>query len=82
MKPDRNAVIGQFKGFNSGTPTEEQIKYYTSRPWNVLNDDLLVLNHKLRMEAEAKVAKLTKELANKPSGEYIKVTDFYIKKEK
>lgn len=45
--------------------------------------ELQIVNRtKERDEARKKVTELEKELANKPSGEYIKVTDLYIKKEK
>lgn len=54
-KPDRAGVLGQFAAFITTAPTEQQIEYYTARPWSVLNEDLLVWNRDRRVELQSTV---------------------------
>lgn len=62
MKPDTAAVTNQFKAFGSGEPSAKQITYYTARPWNVLNEDLLVWNRDKRVELEKQLSAKPKEV--------------------
>jgi hypothetical protein len=52
VKPTRDQVLKQWSAFGKGTPSESQITYYTSHPWNVLNEDLLVYNRDERVRLE------------------------------
>lgn len=57
--PTEQEVINQFNHFTGKPPdSQAQVAYYAKRPWNVLNDDLLIWNRDRRVELQAGIAAL------------------------
>lgn len=74
-KADAKEVDKVFTTYLPGTTDKNRIPYYTSKISKQLYMDVLgAVNDKLK--------KAEKELAERPSGEFVKVSDLYIKKEK
>jgi hypothetical protein len=55
-------IKAQFSKYLVNPPTAHQLTYYSTRPWNVLNDDILIGSNREKSEKIAILTKAVNEL--------------------